>query len=92
MGAAAHCKACHMALGEDPTRFASWIKIYLEKYYGPKGYTDFLLRKAEIVKLSKADKKDIYIRMLASLAWLQAQRREGKTGRLDFPSPYENDT
>ena len=82
--AVAHCFTCHQILGENPLRFASWIRQHLGEEK-----TDLLEERANtIIRLKAYHKKQILENLKASHADLLEQRRQGITGRLTFESPY----
>ncbi|MGI9489068.1 MAG: hypothetical protein ACR2RF_24925 [Geminicoccaceae bacterium] len=78
--AAAHCFSCHKKLEENPLDFAEWVKAHLGNGTAEK----LRIRSATIVKRNKADKEDLYQDMKAAWDDLQARRRAGETGRLEF--------
>lgn len=77
-----------MRFGENPPDFAVFIREYLSNHYGLDAWYELRDRQAEIFKLTTPLKRDIYQNLKNSLSWMQAQRREGVEGRLEFSSPY----
>tara|TARA_R110000868_G_scaffold80082_1_gene227738 strand:- start:910 stop:1350 length:441 start_codon:yes stop_codon:yes gene_type:complete len=83
--ACAQCYACHMWFGSNPILGGEWAKEYL----GADKLNTLRRRFHATTKLSKADKEEIYTNLKAEYDRLLSLRAQGKTGRLEFNSPYD---
>lgn len=84
MNCAAHCFSCHQKLGANPLEFAAWI----QKHIGEEAAESLRVMSTAVTKFSKPELEDIFKNLKASLVQMEAQRKDGDTGRLEFESPY----
>lgn len=84
--AAAHCFACHLWFGANPILGGEWAQKHLEKH--GVDLEQLKRRFYEIEKLSKNDLEDIYQNLKSEYERMLSLRAEGKTGRIEFSSPY----
>ena len=84
LNAVAHCYGCHMWFGGNPILGAEWAKEYL----GAQAVMDLKRRFHRIVKLTKADKEEIYANLKSEYDRMLFLRANGKVGRINFESPY----
>lgn len=81
--ASAHCFACHQTLGENPVLFHDWIKGHL----GDEKFAALRVQAERLVRLKKHDLTDIHANLKASWQDMQARRKAGEAGRLEFDDP-----
>ena len=84
LNAAAHCTRCHTQLGGDPVEFREWIRGYL----GEQDFNKLQVMHRGILRVPAWYKKQIVANLKAELDRLLEERAQGKTGRLEFNSPY----
>ena len=83
LNAFSHCYACHQRFGESPYAFTRWVEARI----GPREMELLTERAHGVVKLTKADKEDIYTHMKAQLEIMKAKRAQGWMGRIEFEDP-----
>ena len=86
--ACAQCYACHLWFGSNPIIGGEWAKEYL----GAEKLADLRRRFHRTIKITKADREAIYANLKAEYDRMLSLRAQGKTGRIDFASPYERVT
>lgn len=86
--AVAHCFGCHLWFGSNPVLGGEWAKDHL----GAQRLLDLKRRFYRPMKLSKADKEEIYKSLKAEYDRMLFERANGKVGRIEFASPYETVT
>lgn len=75
-----HCYGCHSKFEGDPYMFTRWVTERLGE-----GRVEILREKAYAVKkLSASDKKEMAAHFRQELKRLEALRKQGATGRLEF--------
>lgn len=75
-----HCYGCHSKFEGDPYKFTHWVAERLGS-----GRVEILREKAyAVTKLSDKDKKEMAAHFRAELKRLEALRKQGETGRLEF--------
>jgi len=80
--AAAKCFGCHKKLSERPVEFGEWIEKHLGKRF------NFVRRAANTpIKFTKLERDDMCRFYTKELARLQALRKEGIEGRIEFKTP-----
>jgi hypothetical protein len=72
-------------LGENPLEFAAWI----DGHIGKENAENLRVMASRISKHSKPELEDIFQNLQASWQQMEAQRRDGVQGRIEFESPYE---
>lgn len=72
-----------MTLGENPVIHHDWIKGHL----GDEKFAVLRIQAERIIRLKKHDKADIYENLKASWQDMQARRKAGEAGRLEFDDP-----
>ncbi len=87
LAAAAHCTGCHKELGSNPIQFHRWILAHL----GPKKTSQVEALSAKIIHLKKHHKEEIHANLKASWEDMQARRKAGETGRIEFDDPMPDD-
>ncbi len=85
--ASAACFTCHQTLGENPVIFHDWIKGHL----GDEKFAALRVQAQKIVTLKKHDKADIHANLKASWEDMQARRKAGEVGRLEFEDPMPDE-
>ena len=73
-----------MRYGSDPIEFYHALRTI----FGQEGLDELAMRKQSILHKSDIDEKAIRRKLRAELDRLIEARAQGKTGRLDFDSPY----
>lgn len=81
----AHCFGCHQWYGGNPVLGGEWAKEHL----GEEIIDDLRRRIIKPMKLTKADKEDIYAHLKVEYDAMLSKRASGKVGRIEFQSPYE---
>ena len=77
------CYSCHQRLGGNPVEFAKFIESHLGK---PRA--DRLYRASkQAIKVTKAEKEEVYTFLKKELARIDGLRKAGKTGRIEFHPP-----
>ncbi len=87
LNSAAHCTGCHTWLGGNPLEFGKWIEAHL----GTKKTLHLQTLSRQLVNLKKHDKADIHANLKASWEDMQARRKAGEAGRLEFEDPMPDD-
>ena len=87
LNASAHCFSCHQTLGENPVLFHDWIKGHL----GDEKFAALRIQAERLVRLKKHDRADIYSNLKASWEDMQARRKSGEMGRIEFEDPMPDD-
>ena len=72
-----------MTLGENPVIHHDWIRGHL----GDEKFAALRVQAERVVRLKKHDKADIYENLKASWADMQARRKAGEVGRIEFEDP-----
>jgi hypothetical protein len=85
LNAAAHCVSCHWQFGHAPIEFGAWIRTHL----GIRKENELVQRKGWLMKRTPADKAELLEKMRETKAWMQEQRDNGATGRLEFECTWE---
>ena len=80
--ASAHCFSCHQRLGGNPVEFARWIRAKL----GDGALEILEEKKNSIVKISKAEEKEIAAHYRKEFNRIQKLRDEGVTGWIEVES------
>ena len=81
--ACAMCYACHQRLGGNPVEFAKFIEAYLGKVWAEKLYR----ASKKTIKITRAEKEEIYHFLKDELSRITLLRNTGKTGRIEFRAP-----
>ncbi len=81
--AAAHCVGCHSELGGNPVEFARWINDHLG--WEKAGKLEVIANRP--VRLKQHRLRDIKANLKASWEDMQARRKAGETGRIEFENP-----
>lgn len=80
LNAVAHCFSCHQYLGGNPVLFNDWARDYLGNET-----VDMLTEKHRvIIKLTEADKRDMYTFMRREYNRMIDDRVDGKQEKLTF--------
>ena len=83
--AVAHCFYCHQWYGGNPVLGGEWAQDYL----GAEKLESLKRRFHQTMKLSKADKEEIYENLKGTLRALEEERFENnRTGYIQVDSPY----
>lgn len=78
----AHCFHCHQSLGEDPHEFSVWATLKLGS-----GLVSLIREKAlSVFRMKKHDKEDLKKHLKEQWKIMQAKRKAGETGRIEFES------
>ena len=76
--------ARHLYYTENPVEFVEWVKDHYEKTYGPYAFETLRELHNRIMKVTKADKREMNKHFRAELKRMQELRNQGEQGRIEF--------